>query len=56
MSPFFVGYLTMNMQFMFYAGYTMKHKRYVKQQKNNLTTQQNICNIINVKCNKDTAM
>ena len=33
MSPFFVGYLTMNMQFMFYAGYMIKHKKYVKQQK-----------------------
>ena len=33
MSPFFVVYLTMNMQFMFYAGYTIKHKKYVKQQK-----------------------
>ena len=25
-------------------------------EQNNLTTQQNICNIINVRCNKDTAM
>ena len=33
-----------------------KTQKICKTTKNNLTTQQNICNIINVRCNKDTAM